>query len=135
MKSISIEELTAQGYSEDPKGRKEFERPFRIPSIIGISAFIICFTLLVLGKISAMVGVISVGISWLFCGATILIGGMSRPKSKLTGKPLIKYKNRFPASDVALEMIYVCPDSKTYFRRVFAYIGYGTGAAGAAGAP
>ncbi len=119
MKTITIEELESEGYSEDPNGRKEFERPYLIPSLVGLSAFVICFILLVRGKVSARVGMISVGSAWLFCGATILIGYLSRPKSKLTGKPLIKYQNRSPDSDVRLELIYVCPDSKTFFRRVF----------------
>jgi hypothetical protein len=127
MKSISIEELITQGYSEDSKSLKEFEKPYRIPSIVGLSGFIICFTLVVLGKLHGKVGLISIGISLLFCLATIVRGYMSRPKSKLTGKPLIKYKNRFPAPDVGLELIYVCPDGKTFFRRIYAFTGYNSG--------
>ena len=43
----------------------------------------------------------------------------STPHSRFTGKPLIKYRNAKPGRDVLSEFIYVCEDSKTFFRRVW----------------
>jgi Zn-dependent membrane protease YugP len=138
MNSIAIEHLKAEGYSEDSQRLTEFERPYLIPKILGISAFVICFTLLMVGSVNGKVGMIKVGmisvpVALLFLLATMLVLHLSRPKSKLTGKPLIKYKNRFPAPSVLLELIYVCPDSKIFFRRVYAM--RGNAAAGAVATP
>ncbi|MGZ4963480.1 MAG: hypothetical protein ACXWIU_07290 [Limisphaerales bacterium] len=119
MNSISIAELVDEGYSEDVKGLKDFLRPYwplAALIYIGLAAYIISFYLMVTKTTKA--ALISVGLAMLFLGALSVIGYLARPKSKLTGKPMLKYKNRFPDEDVVSEWIYVCPDSKTFFRRI-----------------
>src|SRR5215471_1505322 len=120
MESVTVEALLAQGYTEDPDGLKGLERSYRLPLIIGVSGFILSFALIMLGKVSDKVGLTLAGISWCFIISTIVFMYRSRPKSRHTGKALLKYKNRAPDPDVMLEVIYVCRDSKTFFRRVYA---------------
>lgn len=48
-----------------------------------------------------------------------VIAYRSTPRSRFTGKPLRRYKNAKPNRHVLAELIYVCEDSKTFFRRVW----------------
>jgi hypothetical protein len=125
MKSISIAELVSEGFSEDFRSLDYLERPYQIPALIGAGAYIICFILLVTKKIDIEAGVISVVSLLLFCAVTMLIAKTARPKSDLTGRPMMRYKNRFPAKDVILELVYVCPHSKSYIRRISVKRGHG----------
>ena len=131
MQTTTVEELESKGFSEDPQGRKRFERPLLLPAVLGLGVYAVSFALMVFKKIPELTGII------LVCGSLCILGIMalcqywSRPKSRHTGRRLVKYKNASPGPDVILEVIYVCPESKTFWRRVYALRGHSACAVGA----
>ena len=129
MQSTSIDELLAKGFTEDPDGIRRFKRLFLVPAIIGLVAYVVCFALLVSGKVNhrgQLIGpLIGLAVSWILLGAMAVVMYMWRPRSRYTGKPLLKYKNSAPLGNVVTEIIYVCPDSKTFSRRVYLQRGGG----------
>jgi hypothetical protein len=125
MERISTDELIAKGFTEDPDGIRKFKRLFLVPAIIGLGVYVVCFALVVFGKRDVRGPLIGVAASWILLGVMALIMYKSRPRSRHTGKPLLKYKNSAPVGNVATEILYVCPDSKTFSRRVYLVRGGG----------
>jgi len=125
MDSTTVEGLLVQGYTEDPEGIKGLERSYKKPIIIGVGGFGLSFVLMMFGKVSDKVGLGLAVISWLFIINAIIFMYRSQPRSRHTGKVLLKYKNRNLGPSVMLEVIYVCPESKTFFRRIYAESGDG----------
>ena len=119
MQSIAVHELVSKGFTEDPEGLKEMQRSFALPLIIGAGGFVVSFGLMMLEKIRVWLGVSLAAASWCFTVLTLIGMYRSRPRSWHTGKPMLKYKNRSPAAGVIHEILYVCPDSKTFARRVY----------------
>lgn len=132
MQTTTINELLSKGFTEDPRAIKLIQRPFLIPCIPALGVYVVSFACLVLKKGSIGVNLALLAGSWCFIGLMLLCLYKSRPKSRHTGKPLSKYKNSFPDSNVGLELIYVCPESKTFSRRVYLVKG---GSAAACGVP
>ena len=119
MESTTVNELLSKGFTEDPVAVKALQRSFALPLVIGTAGFVLAFALMMLERVSVGVGIGLAAVSWCFIVLTLLCMYRSRPKSRHTGKPLLKYKNRAPDSGVILELIYVCPDSRTFSRRVY----------------
>jgi hypothetical protein len=119
MQTTTVEELVSKGFMEDPQGLKQLERPFALPLALGVGGFALSFALMMLEKISTRSGFVLAGVSWCFVVAMMVCMYRSRPKSRHTGRPMVKYKNRSPASGVIHEVIYVCPESKTFWRRIY----------------
>jgi len=119
MQSTTVNELVSKGFTEDSEGLKQLQKSFAIPLIIGTGGFVLSFVLMMLERVSTGLGISLAAASWCFIVLTLVCMYRGRPKSRYTGKPMLKYKNRSPASGVILEVIYVCPDSKTFSRRVY----------------
>ena len=119
MQSTTVNDLLSKGFTEDPLGVKELQKSFALPLVVGTGGFVLAFALMMLERVSTGLGLSLAAVSWCFIALTLVCMYRSRPKSRHTGKPLLKYKNRSPASGVILELIYVCPDSRTFSRRVY----------------
>jgi hypothetical protein len=119
MQSTTVNELLSKGFTEDPLAVKALQKSFALPLVVGTVAFVLAFALMMLERVSSGVGISIAAVSWCFIVLTLVCMYRARPKSRHTGKPLLKYKNRSPDSGVILELIYVCPDSKTFSRRVY----------------
>lgn len=110
-------------YREDMDARRRFERRFALPSLIGLVAgFVGGVTKIFILKNAAWPIV-------LFAfGIIVLIGTVAAmyfsTAVSVTGRPMKKYWNDDEDSD-GNELVYVCDDSKTYFRRTFARRGKG----------
>ncbi len=124
MQSTTPNELRSKGFTEDPLAVKALKKPFAIPFILGIGSFVVGFVL-VLSEASIGVGISLVVGSLCFLLLTVMCMYRWRPKSRHTGKPLLKYKNSSPDPGVILELIYVCLDSKTFSRRVYLMKSFG----------
>ncbi|MFC5457271.1 hypothetical protein [Prosthecobacter fluviatilis] len=115
---ISIESLA--GYTEDAPGRRSFL--WSCYGIVGIAAA--GFAVIV---VSTVFGGLALnwtrGFAMVACLAT-MVGGIFRayrfiPRSRQTGRPMHLYRNASAPAGI-LEVLYVDPDSRTYFRHVYA---------------
>jgi hypothetical protein len=115
---ISIESLA--GYTEDARCRRAFLWSYY--GIVWIAAAV--FTVII---VSTVFGGVPFDWTWGFaavaCIATMFVGIFrayrSIPRSTQSGRPMQPYRNA-SAPEGVLEIIYVDPDSRTYFRHVFA---------------
>jgi hypothetical protein len=119
MKTITPEQLKTQGYTEDPEGRRRFDRPYKLPN--GVLVLVFCGSLVgvAIEKLPILLALWIASGSFLTLFVVQVLVYRSTPRSRFTGKPLTKYKNAKPARDVLTELIYACEDSKTFFRRVW----------------
>ena len=119
MKTITPEKLIAMGYTDDPEGLRRLNRPLVVPN-----------TVFVIGLIGAMGGIASQTLPVVpaFWAAALCLGALlviqiiacrSTPRSRFNGKPMKKYRSQTTDRYVLCEFIYVCEDSKTFFRRVW----------------
>lgn len=117
MNEISVAQLVLQGYTEDKEGLKRFQRPYA-------PFFLLILVVFLASLISFFTS------SWPYaaatCLASITFGGLgiaamyrAAPISRHSGKPLVKYINKKPSPLTLTEVVYVCPESKTYFSRSF----------------
>jgi hypothetical protein len=127
MQSTTVNELLSNGFTEDPRAVKALQRSFAAAWIVGVGSFVLAFALFMLSKVSIGLAFWLMAGSWCFLLLTAVCMYRSRPRSPYTGKPLLKYKNQSPDSGVMVELIYVCPDSKTFSRRVYLQGGAGHG--------
>ncbi len=119
MESITPDELLSQGFTEDMESLKRFEHPFKLPTIVLAAGFILLGVGIMLGIIPFVSGFFA-GIGVLVVLFQLLIYfKRSTPRSRFTGKPLKKYFNAVPENNVVQEIIYVCEESKTFYRRVW----------------
>jgi hypothetical protein len=123
MQTTTVNELLSNGFTEDPAAVKALQKAFALPLVVGLGGFVLGFVMMI-KRVSAGVGMSLTAGSLCFIGLMLLSMYRSRPKSRHTGKPLLKYKNSVPDPGVLLELIYVCPDSKTFSRRVYAVKGH-----------
>jgi hypothetical protein len=130
MQSTTVNDLLSRGFTEDPLALKAIERPFAVPLVLGVGVFVSGFALWMLKRIGDGLGVSLIAGSLCFLLLVMLCMYRSRPRSRHTGKPLLKYKNSSPDSGVIHELIYVCPDSKTFSRRVYVLKGSAVGGSG-----
>lgn len=119
MKTITPEQLKTEGYTEDPEGRRRFDQPFRLPN--GVLAILFCGSLVgaATEKLPILPALWTAVVAFLALFVIQVLAYRSTPCSRFTGKPLKQYKNSKPKRDVLIELIYVCEDSKTFFRRVW----------------
>lgn len=124
MSHPSIDHETLRDYREDREALKRFESRFARPCLLGGLIF-------VLGLITAIffdrgspwaIGFAVVGLMLLVLG--LLAMYVATPTSQ-SGKPMVKYWNA-SARAKGNEMVYVCEDSRTYFRRTWAKNSGGT---------
>lgn len=119
MESTTVNELLSKGFVEDPITAKVLQKSFAVPLVAGAAGFVLAFAFMMIECVSVGVGIAIAAVSWCFIVLTLVCMYRARPKSRHTGKRLLKYRNRSPDSGVILELIYVCPDSKTFSRRVY----------------
>jgi hypothetical protein len=120
METLDVQSLIDEGYTEDPEALERFERPFTIPFIVLIILFVGDLALLLTGGIDTrMGGGVLIALLALIFGIIALLY-YSRPRSRHTGRPLDRYRNLAPARRRDVEFLYVCAESKTFFRRVYA---------------
>jgi len=119
MKTTTPERLISQGYTEDAEAGREFERPYTWPNLVLVVVFFSSLALSLADRISMKVGVSLMAGSFIIICLTIIRLRISIPHSRHTGKPMERYRNSAPERQVSSELIYVCHDSKTFFRRVF----------------
>ena len=117
MKEKREEDLIAEGYGWDADGLLQFERPYTIPGIVGVLAFVTVFVMIWRQVISVGIGVGLLAAAWLVIGGVVLLMYRSQPKGR-SGEPLQKFRNSSPNAD-GLEILYVDPEKKTYFKRLF----------------
>ena len=117
MKEKREEDLIADGFAWDADGLRKLERPYIIPSIIGVLAFVAVFVMIWRQVLPVGIGVGLLAAVWLAIGGVALLMFRSHSKGK-SGKPLQKFRNSSPDSH-GLEVLYVDPESKTYFKRLF----------------
>lgn len=123
MKEIRIEDIPAQGYRENPEGlilfqRQQF-RPWPLLVLVVLAFVLIAEVVLgFAGGLEAIALAIS-GLLWATVFAVLIKGYLANPRSRHTGKPLMKFRNASPGRDSLLEVVYICPESKTYFIQVY----------------
>ena len=119
MKTTTPELLVSQGYTEDAMAGQEFERPYTWPNLVLAIIFFSSLVLTLSDRISMKVGIPLMAGSMIIICLTIIRLRFSIPYSRHTGKPMERYRNSAPKEQVCTELIYVCHESKTFFRRVF----------------
>ena len=119
MNQISIAQLIQDGYAEDPVGRRKFERPYLLFFAPWVITFITSMLLLFCELLHPITAAIIMATSLIMLGLGALTMYRACPRSRHTGKPLMKVRNTKPQSPILSEIIYVCPDSKTFFTRSF----------------
>lgn len=119
METITPEQLKARGYTEDPEGRRRFDRPYKLPN--GVLVLVFCGSLVgvATGRLSVLPALWTAVGAFLTLFVIQVLAYRSTPRSRFTGKPLMRYRNAKPGRDVLTELIYACEDSKTFFRRVW----------------
>ena len=121
MKTIRIDELESLGFSEDPEGLRDFQRRHVRPVAIAAAAFVAS---LIVGAIAFAKGLpagaifMAAIVCWMAIWIILIVTNLRRPKSRITGKTLDKYRS-FSSHPGYLETVYVDSDTKTYFVQVF----------------
>ena len=116
MKSLDPQDLI--GYTEDEDAKRRFEKRFRLPALTGMILFGSSIIWLVTTKqLNAFIlaGIVIGGISLIF---VVFSFRFSTPLS-ISSRPMKRFWVK-ESQAIGNEIIYVCDDSKTYFRRVFA---------------
>lgn len=121
METIDIDDLKAGGYVEDCESRKRFEgQCFR--------ENIVFFAGVMVGFIYAAIKGTPLGLWFSLVVSCILLLNIWRQYSghvidKITATPMLKFKNAHPGKCVIMEVVYVCRERKTYFRRIWCRVG------------
>lgn len=119
MEIISIHDLVAQGYTEDPVARHRFELKWCVPSAPPLICFVLTIGLALFGKFPLRFAV-PCAVGALIVLVIVLQVAEHRPvMSRHSGKPMLKFQNASPPRGVIRDTIYVCRDSKTFFRRAW----------------
>lgn len=127
MNDISVKKLIEEGYTEDPDGLRQLDFPYIVPCMIGVLVFVGSLALVFMNILDLKYGLALMATAWCAVGALILKQYLSKPRSRHTGKPLQKYRSVTPQPNVTKEVIYVCEDSKTFFRKAYAVESYDCG--------
>ncbi|QTR52011.1 hypothetical protein [Thiothrix unzii] len=119
MEPLDAAKLIEAGYTEDPEALKQFERRYFIPIVLPLANFVIMSILALFGIVSE-IPVIASFVALFFIGIAIAaLMYYSNPLSRFSGLPLKKYRSLVPKTP-GRELLYVCPESKTFFRRIHA---------------
>jgi hypothetical protein len=131
LRAIRTSELISQGYTEDGIAEAMLDRKIsrNTKPLLGaavIMLIIVPFVLVLpslgggrLSPISMICGFICV-----FAFFKVSAIAYRRPVlSRHNGKPMIKYRNLTPGMTVQVGTIYVCPESKTFFTRIWRQVG------------
>ena len=120
MKMTTLQELISRGYAEDAVAGRAFERPYIWPNLILAVIFFVSLGLVFAKGAQMQTGLPVMAVCFMIICTMILRLRLSTPRSRHTGKPMERFRNSSPEGDVLSELIYVCHDSKTFFRRVYA---------------
>ncbi len=123
MKEVHIQDLLAQGYSEDAEGLKVFQRQHFRPALL-LVLVVVALALtagLVLGWSAKLepIALVALGLLWVVVFTVLIKGSLANPRSRHTGKRLLKFKNASPGRSSFAEIVYICPESRTYFIQVY----------------
>jgi hypothetical protein len=111
-------DLIAEDYSYDYIGQHEFEGLHSLPKIASVAIYL-SLVILFYAKIISNITLTLVSPLFAFIFMIIaLIISYSIPKSRITGKPLLKFKNSSPECK-RRELLYVDVENKTYFKMRF----------------
>jgi len=116
MQSLDPDALV--GYLNDDAARKRFERRFRIPGLLGFVLFGggIAWSVFIEKPNAFVFAGLAVGA---VCLIICVLGMRFLTPTSSSGRPMKKFwVDR--SNSYGHEMIFVCEDTKTYFRRVFA---------------
>ena len=114
----SLDPTTLVGYTKDDLAKKRFDARFRIPALLGLILF--CgggLWLVVTKQPTTFIFAVLAGGS--LCLIVSVLGIRFLTPTSSSGRPMKKFwVDR--SNSYGHEMIFVCDDTKTYFRRVFA---------------
>lgn len=115
LKELALAQLT--GFEEDLASARAFERRYLPIAVLTVllagAAFYVFFT----EKASVWGGVVLFMAGWLTGLGAVVHARFATPTSLVSGQPMLRFR-RSDGSNEETEQIYVCPDSRTYFRRV-----------------
>ncbi len=124
MRHPSIDHETLRDYREDGEAKHRFESRFARPCLLGGLIIVVGFATMLIDRGSPWsIGMTVAGFSLMTLG--LLAMSVATPTSA-NGKPMAKYWNT-SARAKGKEMVYVCEDSRTYFRRTRAKQSSGPG--------
>lgn len=115
MKTIDLESLIQDGYQEDTRSIRSFERRYAPFSILGVIGFAGGFYLIY--NNGPTIGIAVAAVSFLFLGAVCTHAYFAIPVSTTSGLPMEKYR-RIGSMPNETEFIYVDHSSRTFCRRV-----------------
>ncbi len=121
MNVIEIDSLATQGYVEDATARRAFDAQCLKQNIVPGAAFVSGLVYAAWNSTSA--GLVFSLIAASFCILIVWLQYRAPMIDRDTGRPMVKYKNKHPGKCVLLELVYVCPEKKTYFRRIWFRVG------------
>jgi hypothetical protein len=113
---INIENLISQGYVEDDSTAASFQKRFR-PALVLIVPFVLGMILTYAKMIPILEGITVVCLSLILIGIVVVRSYVRPVISLRSGEQMIKYLNANPLPHIFEELVYVCPKSKTFFRR------------------
>ncbi len=121
MEKIDIEQLRASGYEEDKESRRRFENECLRDNLIFVAAFLAGLGYVVVAH--KLAGLVISAIAFCACLFSVLRQYHAPMIDKKTALPMMKFRNAHPDKCVLLELIYVCKERKTYFRRIWFRVG------------
>jgi hypothetical protein len=119
MNTINIDDLLTQGYTEDHVAKRRFERRWFIASAPPLLCFTIIGGLAILGRLSLQIAVPCAVAAFLVLMIVLAAAEHASAVSRHSGKDMVKYRNARPPRGIIRETVYVCPDSRTFFRRTW----------------
>jgi len=114
---INIETLISQGYVEDDRTAASFQKRFR-PALFLSVPFAFGMILAYAEVVPILAGITVTCLSLILIGITVIRGYVRPVISLRSGAQMVKYLNANPSPHISEEFVYVCPKSKTFFRRI-----------------
>jgi len=117
MKTISITNLISEGYIEDRSLLKTFDRHSAPTIQIALIAFFPLCALALIFRPSFPLTALTIGSLALLVSADWLYPLLAKPRSAKGRKVMEKFKSLDPSNGTFLELVFVCHESKVFFRR------------------
>ena len=114
---INIETLISQGYVEDDRTAASFQKRF-CPALFLSVPFAFGMILAYAEVVPILAGITVTCLSLILIGITVIRGYVRPVISLRSGAQMVKYLNANPSPHISEEFVYVCPKSKTFFRRI-----------------
>ena len=120
MKTIDINTLREQGYTNEIAWLNKMSAPYVWPNLICAILFFSAFICLFTGHLEEKVAISIIIVSFVSLVILLVFFRLSKPKSPITGKLLEQYRNINSDDELTiLEIIYVDHESKKYFSYVY----------------